>query len=60
MDNYIIRIYRREENDPGNVTGIVEFVETERRESFRSAEELLEILCGPKSKLPSTERNGQG
>ena len=44
MDNYIIRIYRREGNDPAKVTGIVEEVGTDDRKVFKSPDELWNIL----------------
>jgi len=43
MENYIVRIYRR--NDEQNtIAGIVEVVGTEEEKAFKTHEELLAIL----------------
>ena len=52
MDNYIIRIYRRDEEEPNEVVGVVELVETEKKQKFKNMDELVRILRGPKGKLP--------
>ena len=44
VDNYIIRIYRREEDGSGAVLGIVEEVDTAAEKSFKSIKELCSIL----------------
>jgi hypothetical protein len=44
MENYIIRIYRRDTNTPGNVTGLLESVERVTRSPFHSLNELYAIL----------------
>ncbi len=44
MDSYVIRIYRRDEENPGKAVGLVEFVEQGRVTSFTCADELVEIL----------------
>jgi len=51
MDSYIIRIYRRNRDDPNRVTGVVEWSETREKRSFQGSDELLRILCGPEIKL---------
>ncbi|HHJ16141.1 MAG TPA: hypothetical protein ENJ80_05525 [Gammaproteobacteria bacterium] len=51
MENYIVRIYRRDENDPEKVTGMLESVEYETRESFHSINALQALL---------TEHSGPG
>ncbi len=50
-NNYIIRIYRRDEEKPEQIQGLVEGIESETREAFHNADELLRILCGRKSGL---------
>lgn len=45
MENYIVRIYRRDEDDPEKVTGMLESVEHETRESFHSINALQALLC---------------
>lgn len=44
MDSYVIRIYRRDENEPKNVVGVVEFVEQEKTKSFAGIDELVQML----------------
>ncbi len=44
MDTYVIRIYRRDEKNPGKAAGQVEFVERGLVKSFTCVEELVEIL----------------
>jgi hypothetical protein len=41
---YILRIYRRGENPPGSLVGIVEEAATGKRSPFHSGKELLERL----------------
>ncbi len=47
MNNYIIRIYRRDADDPRKFAGMVEVVETEEKKAFTNIDELLEILLAP-------------
>ena len=53
MENFIIRIYRFEKNNPRGLVGIVESVEGERREkrAFTNFDDLWEIL---NSQMPDT------
>jgi hypothetical protein len=44
MENYIVRIYRRDPNDPRNVLGILESVELETRQSFSTIGALQSLL----------------
>ena len=44
MDIYIIRIYRRDETEPGMIVGIVEDIGTNAKQRFSSFEELKKIL----------------
>lgn len=52
MDSYVIRIYRRDDNDPANIAGQVEFVEREETCSFGCARELMKILTCAKQGKP--------
>lgn len=52
MENYIIRVYRRDIQNSSGVTGLVENVENEERVAFHSLEELCSIL----SIIPSKTR----
>lgn len=51
MENYIIRIYRRDHDKPVAIAGIVESVETETKQAFKSMDELSRILCKPEKKF---------
>jgi len=44
MDSYIVRIYRRGQEDPGELAGLVEMVGTSERLSFRNFPELSSVL----------------
>jgi hypothetical protein len=44
LENYIIRIFRRDEKDPARVAGLLESVERETRYSFQSWDELRDLL----------------
>ena len=44
MDSYIVRIYRRGQDDPGELAGLVEIVGTSERLSFKNFPELTTVL----------------
>lgn len=44
MENYIVRVYRRDDQNPDKVIGTVERVEKEDRQPFHSLSELSKIL----------------
>lgn len=52
MDSYVIRIYRRDANDPANIAGQVEIVEQEETCSFDCSQELMKILTSSKRGKP--------
>ena len=45
MDSYIIRIYRRDPDNPLKPVGMVEVVETSETRAFTQASELVDIIC---------------
>lgn len=45
MENYIVRIYRRDAADPNKVAGIFESVEQQTEKSFTSLNSLLSLLA---------------
>ena len=45
-ETYIVRIYRREEKAPRKIVGVVEKVGDGGERSFRSTEELVELIVG--------------
>ena len=55
MDNYIVRIYRRDKKELSEIVGVVELIEKNAREAFKNADELIRILCHPTGK-PSPKR----
>lgn len=56
LDNYIVRIYRRDGKDPQRVAGIVEEVGVKGNQVFHNLEELWTILTAVK---PSPVRKGK-
>lgn len=44
MENYIVRIYRREAGDPDHVVGTVECVETRLHKAFHGLRKLGDLL----------------
>jgi hypothetical protein len=55
VDNYIVRIYRREKNNPRLLVGLVEEVGSEGKRAFNTLDDLWEIL-NAKRKLPKRRR----
>jgi hypothetical protein len=43
-ESYLIRIYRRDPQDPRRISGVAEFIEQERVAHFKSVEELMRIM----------------
>jgi hypothetical protein len=52
MDNYIVRIYRRDKTDNRVLVGLVEEVGVDGRRGFTNLNELWEILNGAKNHQP--------
>ncbi len=48
MKNFVIRVYRQDEEDQNQVVGVVEDIEENRQSSFSCMEELVQILCKQK------------
>ena len=69
MDNYIIRIYRQEKNNPEKLVGVLEKVgdegkkssvrATARRQAFTNIDELWEILNAT-GQLPKRKKQDKG
>lgn len=55
MENYIVRIYRRDEYNPDGLAGIVEFVETGEKRPFHRLTDLLAALQQPSLAQPSAQ-----
>lgn len=62
MENYIIRIYRRDPANPLKPVGTVEVVETSETRTFTQASELVDIICstGGSSASDSISRKHTG
>jgi len=45
MENYIIRIYRRDRRNPRKIIGIVESVEADMKRPFTDLDQLREIIA---------------
>lgn len=45
MENYIVRIYRRDAVDPGKIAGVFESVEQETENTFTSLDSLMSLLA---------------
>ena len=60
MENYIVRIYRRDHDKPAEIAGLVELVEAEKKQSFKNMDELSRILCSPeRKKTPKKKKASQ-
>lgn len=58
MQNYVLRIYRRDALHPGRVVGIVENVDSGESTAFQDIAELMRILGGDDAELvASTAEN---
>lgn len=55
MDNYIVRIYRREKDNPRLLVGLVEEVGFKGKKAFNTLDDLWEIL-NAKKKLPKPKK----
>lgn len=50
MESYIVRIYRRTDEERKNMTGLVEEVDSKATKPFQNSEELVKILLTEKSR----------
>ena len=56
MKNFVIRVYRQDDEDLNQIVGVFENVEDEVKASFSSMEELIRILCSqPRAGPPIDE-----
>ena len=58
LDIYVIRIYRRDESEPGMVVGIVEDIGTNVKQRFSSFEELKKVLYPAEGRIPPKMKDG--
>jgi len=62
MDSYLVRIYRKEENNPRMLVGVVEEVGAEDKKAFHNLHELWDIL-NPVKRAPTRlkkDKNNSG
>jgi hypothetical protein len=59
MDTYVIRIYRRDENDPRILVGVVEEVGVEGDRAFGNLDELWFILNSSKVKTSQSKKRNK-
>jgi hypothetical protein len=50
MDSYLTRIYRRSKDDPDEIVGIIEEIDTGEKHSFKHVSELNAIITKPARK----------
>ena len=60
MNSYLIRIYRRQENNPRLLVGIVEEPGLKEKKAFHNLYELWDILTLPPKKKNSNSGDGRG
>jgi len=48
MDSYLIRIYRREKDNPEGIVGIIEEIGNQKKHTFKDLSELSKIITVPK------------
>ena len=58
MKDYLIRIHRREENNPRILVGVVEEVGVEGNKAFSNVDELWEILNPKKRGAAKSKKSG--
>ena len=56
-ENYIVRIYRRDEINADNVAGVVEDIGARGKRVFENFDELLDILRSPEKRPAEREEN---
>jgi hypothetical protein len=56
LKDYVLRIYRREKNDPRILVGVVEEVGIKERKVFSNLDELWEILNSSKAQTGKSKK----
>jgi len=57
MDSYLVRIYRKAENNPGMLVGVVEEVGLKEKKAFHTLYELWDILNPIRREKAQLNRN---
>lgn len=58
LENYIVRIYRRDLSDPERIVGVAREIGSDRNCRFGCFEELKRILCAGESLSPRKKKTG--
>ena len=59
LENYVLRIYRREKNDPRILVGVVEEVGVEGNKAFTNLDELWFILNSSKAETTKNKKRNK-
>lgn len=59
MENYVLRIYRREKNDPRILVGVVEEVGVDGNKAFSNLDELWFILNSSKGETTKSKKRNK-
>jgi hypothetical protein len=59
MSSYLTRIYRRNKDNPDDIVGIVEDIDTGRKQPFKNLSELNKIIAGPAKKTRKQKHKKQ-
>jgi hypothetical protein len=59
VESYIVRIYRRDKNDPARIVGTVEKVGVEGTKSFENCDRLGTILAAAEQQWGAGEKTAQ-
>ena len=59
MENYVLRIYRREKNDPRILVGVVEEVGVDGNKAFSNLDELWFILNSSKAETTKNKKRNK-
>ena len=59
LENYVLRIYRREKNDPRILVGVVEEVGVGGNRAFSDIDELWSILNSSKAETAKTKKRSK-
>jgi hypothetical protein len=57
MENYIVRIYRRDATDPHKVAGVFESVEQETENTFTNLKSLISMLATERTQHGSADED---
>jgi len=56
MDSYLIRIYRREKDNPDAIVGTIEEIGVQKIQPFKNLSDLSKIIAVPKQRIRRTTK----